>query len=213
MSHRVFQLPSTPFSRGTGSPDPETRLRDKRGTGSVPRMHALVWSALAIALPVVPIGATPDALRVDAGALPVDQAFAFSSRLRGDRLVARWEMPPGYYLYRHRFSVIAGAGVALGEPEIPDGEPKVDDHHGQSQVHYGKVEITVPVLSHGGVVTARFAYQGCAEGKLCYAPRQRSVTHVPGATTDAGPARAGADKTRAPRAPERAAETPARRGT
>lgn len=174
-------------------------------------MHALVWSALATALPVlpigIPIGATPEALRVDAGALPVDQAFVFSSRLRGDRLVARWEMPPGYYLYRHRFSVIAGAGVALGAPEIPDGEPKVDDHHGQSQVHYGKVEITVPVLSHDGVVTARFAYQGCAEGKLCYAPRQRSVTHVPDAATgtaDARPARAGTDKTRAP---ERAAGT------
>ena len=36
--------------------------------------------------------------------LPVDKAFVFEGAQDGDAVVARWTMPPGYYLYRHGFA-------------------------------------------------------------------------------------------------------------
>ena len=110
--------------------------------------------------------------------LPVEEAFVFTSWLRGERLVAHWDLPAGYYLYRHRFAVSAGEGVTLGAPAIPPGEPKTDDHFGESQVHYGSVEITVPVLERPAVVAARISFQGCADTGLCYPAQVRTVAHV-----------------------------------
>ena len=108
--------------------------------------------------------------------LPVDEAFVFTAQLHDDRLVARWEMPAGYYLYRRAFRVQAGDGATLGELAVPEGERVVDEYFGESEVYYGRVEITVPVLARAGdSVRARFHYQGCAEEGLCYPPQVRSV--------------------------------------
>ena len=109
--------------------------------------------------------------------LPVEEAFVFTSWLQGERLVAHWDMPKGYYLYRHRLEVQAGEGLTLGEPAIPRGERKVDAYFGESEVHYGSVEITVPVLERPAVVTARITYQGCADTGFCYPPQERTVAH------------------------------------
>lgn len=105
--------------------------------------------------------------------LPVDEAFAFTTRLEQGRFVARWEMPPGYYLYSSRFAL---EGDALGPVEIPPGTPKDDAWLGTTEVHYGSVEIAAPLRGRPAAVTARLTYQGCAEGRLCYPPQQRTVT-------------------------------------
>ena len=113
--------------------------------------------------------------------LPVDQAFAFSWRIRTDdggveKIVARWDMPVGYYLYRHGFQVDAEDGLSLGELEIPPGEMRTDEYFGESEVYLGSVEFVVPV--HRRTVqsaTVRFAYQGCAEQGLCYPPTARDA--------------------------------------
>ena len=131
----------------------------------------------------LPLGADPGAPKPLAGrdpfaeprVLPVEQAFAFSARLRGDRLLARWRMPAGYYLYRHRFGLEAGEGVALGALAIPPGKPIVDAAFGEAEAHYGEVEISARVLEHAGVVVARIRYQGCAESGFCYPPQERDV--------------------------------------
>ena len=134
--------------------------------------------------------------------LPVDEAFAFSARLAGKRLIARWEMPPGYYLYRHRFHVEGGEGVLLGAVDIPPGKPIVDDYFGEAEVYYGEVELGAAVLRHApNEVNASISYQGCANYGLCY-PRQ--IRRVALAVTDAGgePAAGGAEREDTPhRAP------------
>lgn len=121
--------------------------------------------------------AAADPFSDSAEPLPVEEAFVFTSWLQGERLVAHWDMPKGYYLYRHRLEVRAGEGIALGEPAIPRGERKTDAYFGESEVHYGSVEITVPVLQRPAVVTARITYQGCADTGFCYPPQERAVAH------------------------------------
>ena len=106
--------------------------------------------------------------------LPVDEAFVFTSRLEEARLVARWDMPPGYYLYSSRFAL---EGEALGPAQVPPGTPKEDAWLGATEVHYGSVEIAAPLRGQPATVTARLTFQGCAEKGLCYPPQQRVVRH------------------------------------
>ena len=123
-----------------------------------------------------------DPLAEPSAFLPVDQAFMFSSSQRvgeGDveELVARWQMPPGYYLYRHAFQAHSGEGLTIGELAIPQGELRTDEYFGESEVYLGNVEIVVPVLKRTAqTVTVRFGYQGCAEQGLCYPPAERTAS-------------------------------------
>ena len=84
--------------------------------------------------------------------LPIDQAFAFTFRLHvgeggAEEIVARWDMPEGYYLYRHGFAVEADHGLTLGELTIPPGEMRTDEYFGESVVYFGGVEVVAPVLN------------------------------------------------------------------
>lgn len=122
--------------------------------------------------------------------LPIDQAFALTSRLHvgeggTEQIVARWDMPEGYYLYRHGFGAEADRGLALGELAIPPGEVRTDQYFGESVVYVGSVEVVAPVLNRvAESATVRFSYQGCAERGLCYPPAEHAVTfqfgQVPG---------------------------------
>lgn len=130
----------------------------------------------------IDFGAIKDPLAETPVFLPVDRAFAFSWRLRtGERgveeIVARWDMPEGYYLYRHGFGADAERGLSLGDLAIPKGEMRTDEYFGESEVYLGSVEIVVPVLQRTvQSATVRFAYQGCAEQGLCYPPTERNET-------------------------------------
>lgn len=161
------------------------------------------------------LDAAADPFRAAAEPLPVEEAFAFTSWLEGERLVAHWDMPKGYYLYRHRLEVRAGEGIALGTPAIPRGEPKTDAYFGESEVHYGSVEIKVPVLERPAIVAAHITYQGCADTGFCYPPQVRKVVHealkrVSFSKGERGSSAAGATAARAPAKPSRApsAEAP-----
>jgi thiol:disulfide interchange protein DsbD len=109
--------------------------------------------------------------------LKVDEAFALTADLDSDgAFVARWEMPDGYYLYRHQFSFEAkdNSRLTLGEPAIPDGKKKVDDFFGEVEVYYHNTEIVVPLEAQPGVNTQiGVNYQGCADAGLCYPPETR----------------------------------------
>lgn len=108
--------------------------------------------------------------------LPVDEAFVFAAQLHDGRLVARWAMPDGYYLYRRAFRVQTGDGVTLGELAIPEGKRIVDEYFGESEVYYRHVEVAAPVLEQSGdFVRVSVHYQGCADAGLCYPPQVRSV--------------------------------------
>lgn len=109
--------------------------------------------------------------------LKVDEAFALTAELDSDgAFVARWEMPDGYYLYRHRFAFETkdDSRLTLGDPAIPDGKRKVDEFFGDVEVYYHDAEIVVPLESQPGVNTQiGVSYQGCADAGLCYPPETR----------------------------------------
>ena len=128
--------------------------------------------------------------------LEVDDAFVFSSRLDGDRVVARWDIPPGYYLYRRHFEVSGVDGVELGDPAIPPGRPHVDEFFGETEVYFGGVEISAAIMATtANQGTVSFRYQGCAEQGFCYPPTVKVASFVfADATPDSGatsPASAG----------------------
>lgn len=126
--------------------------------------------------------AIDDPLAEEPAFLPIDKAFAFSSRLHvgeggAAEIIARWDMPEGYYLYRHGFGTAADPGLTLGELSIPPGEMRTDEYFGESEVYLGSVEVVVPVLNRiAESATVRFSYQGCAERGFCYPPAEHAVT-------------------------------------
>jgi thiol:disulfide interchange protein DsbD len=107
--------------------------------------------------------------------LPVDEAFVLTATLQPNRdIVARWEMPAGYYLYRHQFGASLNAfdsGAVLATMRIPDGEAKFDEFFGDVEVYYGSAAVQLPVvgtLPNGAELI--ISYQGCADAGLCYPP-------------------------------------------
>ena len=117
--------------------------------------------------------------------LKVDEAFQFEAEQAADGAVlARWNMPDGYYLYRHafQFELRGTDGAALGEAEIPPGKPKVDEYFGDVEVYYHQAQSRLPVAAAkatGFSATTGFevgiTYQGCADAGLCYPPETKWV--------------------------------------
>jgi thiol:disulfide interchange protein DsbD len=111
--------------------------------------------------------------------LPVDEAFVFSALQDGDRLLLRWQMPDGYYLYRERFEFVPedAAALGLGKAELPDGKRKQDEYFGEVEVYYHGVDASVPLLPRRPAGSSRVGvtYQGCADAGLCYPPETRWV--------------------------------------
>ena len=137
-------------------------------------LSGLLTFGLAATLPAPQQAQLGEALEF----LPVDEAFALSTELADDgALLAYWDMPEGYYLYRHRFDFTLREGdvATIGPPEIPPGKPKVDEFFGGVEVYYRRVEIRVPIIHAEGMFEVGISYQGCAEAGLCYPPETRWV--------------------------------------
>ena len=112
--------------------------------------------------------------------LSVDEAYRMDVSLSDDGHVdISWTMPPGYYLYRHRFAFSLDSGGALGQPIIPAGIEKVDDYFGEVEVYYDVVNVRIPVVEQTGPLRIGITYQGCADYGLCYPPETRWRTLVP----------------------------------
>ncbi len=78
-------------------------------------------------------------LEEEAEFLKVDEAFVLSAMLDDDgALNARWDMPDGYYLYRHQFAFETKnpEQLSFGEAQIPPGKTKIDDYFGEVEVYY-----------------------------------------------------------------------------
>lgn len=175
MQHLSCQKSLPTGSQSGGAALPERTLHNGRWT--LWRRLGVLSGLLACGLAALP--APPQAQLGEAPVfLPVDEAFVLSTELADDgALLAYWDMPEGYYLYRHRFdfSVREGDVATLGPPEIPPGKSKVDEFFGAVEVYYRRLEIRVPIIHAEGLFEVGVSYQGCAEAGLCYPPETRWV--------------------------------------
>ena len=115
------------------------------------------WADLADLLGVAPQVLTPQ------------QAFAPELRSGADGMLElRFEIAPGHYLYRDRLSVADASGAAL-TPALPAGDAYDDPESGRVAVLRGAQTIALGIPARPGVGIG-LRYQGCAEGRLCYAP-------------------------------------------
>lgn len=114
--------------------------------------------------------------------LPPEQAFVFEAIAAGPtRVLARWTMPKGYYLYRDKsdVAIAAGNGVSLGAPQWPKGTDHTDEHFGTVPVYFDQVELPIDLARTDGAaqsITLHAEYQGCQDDGLCYPVMQKDVT-------------------------------------
>jgi thiol:disulfide interchange protein DsbD len=107
--------------------------------------------------------------------LPQEQAFAPSVDIVDPfTLEVRWDIAPGYYLYRKDFAVRNPSNeIQTGALQLPTGELEDDPEFGAVEVYYDEVTMRVP-LSRGSpeplVTDIALDYQGCKQGSICYPP-------------------------------------------
>jgi len=95
-------------------------------------------------------------------------------------LVLNWEIEPGYYLYKNKFSTEpADSNVILGAYEFPKGKSKDDPAFGQVEVYYGQGNTSIPFQITEAIkkdFNLNVAYQGCKEDSVCYPPIRKTLT-------------------------------------
>jgi len=111
--------------------------------------------------------------------LEPEQAFRLSARIaRHDALEVRYQIAPGYYMYRDKFRfAVEPAELRLGTAQLPPGKRKVDKFFGDVEVYRDEVRILVPLESGASVPRLVLAAvsQGCADVGVCYVPQEQKV--------------------------------------
>ncbi|MEO7050605.1 MAG: protein-disulfide reductase DsbD [Rhodanobacter sp.] len=128
--------------------------------------------------------------------LPVTQAYQLSADASTPGVLKlHWKIAPDYYLYRGRMKFNAGAGVTLGDAQLPDGEKHHDEYLGDVETYHHGVDARIPYSVTAGTTRLRLAvqYQGCheVEPKICYPPHTEQLDlPLPSASTAVAPAAA-----------------------
>jgi thioredoxin:protein disulfide reductase len=109
--------------------------------------------------------------------LPPTQAFRPSAEaISSNRIQVRFDVQPGYYLYREKLSVdvtgLVPAGVQLTPGNLPKGIQKDDPNFGPTEIYQEPLDWPIQV-SEGQrplTLTLSLRYQGCASQGICYPP-------------------------------------------
>lgn len=122
--------------------------------------------------------------------LEPEKAFRFSAQaVDAQTLEVRWEIAPGYYMYRDKFKFAVEPGT-LGKFELPAGLVKEDETFGRVETYRDSIRLQLPLSGATGKVTLRATSQGCADIGICYPPQQHVATlELPGLTATATGAR------------------------
>lgn len=86
------------------------------------------------------------------------------------RTLLHGTIAPGYYLYRHRLSVVGKDGAM--PLALSKGTEKTDEFFGRTEVYHDAVEMTI---DGGGDTSAVLHWQGCADAGICYPPQTMKV--------------------------------------
>lgn len=108
--------------------------------------------------------------------LEPEKAFRFSAQaVDAQTLDVRWEIAPGYYMYRDKFKFAVEPGT-LGKVELPPGLVKEDENFGRVETYRDLIRVQLPISGATGKVTVRATSQGCADIGICYPPQQHVAT-------------------------------------
>lgn len=162
---------------GSDAPGGSEKESDPGASNHAPdAMPGSPWSALGQS-------ASPGsaAAGMDAAPLPAEQAFAFEAlAFSPHRLLLRWTMPKGYYLYRDQTSLqlVDSPELTLGQPAWPAGSAHHDEHYGDVTVFFDQIDVPVPLKGQASArpIELQATFQGCQLGGICYPKMTRSVT-------------------------------------
>lgn len=153
------------------------RLGDHPG---VPGLIPALALGLALALPQKTLGATnPGAPLLDA-----TRAFRISGWMEPGRLVIRYRIEGGYYLYKKKVRLtVEPASAPAGPARLPAGRQQNDEFFGPVEVYRDRVDIPIPLKAGNDRqrMTVRAVSQGCADAGVCYPPREEILVLVPDA--------------------------------
>lgn len=116
--------------------------------------------------------------RADTDFLAPDAAFQAQLGETGSgALQIRFNVAPGYYLYRERFAFATTTpGVVLGTPEFPKGEIKYDPtFQKELEVYHHSMAVRIPIEHASGPFEVQVTMQGCADKGLCYPPMHTTL--------------------------------------
>lgn len=112
--------------------------------------------------------------------LPVDTAFTALAALEPGKIVVKFDVLPGHYLYRDRFEVQAN-GQSITPIALPKGKLKLDPSFGRVEVYEQPFALSV-VTRQARDTELKLTFQGCSEvAGVCYPPVTRTFVLVPGA--------------------------------
>ncbi|MEO7067244.1 MAG: protein-disulfide reductase DsbD [Rhodanobacter sp.] len=136
-------------------------------------IRLIVWLCLCL-------GGLPVFAQDTVDLLPVTEAYQLSTDAStAGVLKLHWKIAPDYYLYRGRMKFEGGAGVTLGEAQLPNGEKHHDEYLGDVETYHHGIDATVPYTVAPGTQRLKLSvqYQGCHEvdPKICYPPHTEQV--------------------------------------
>ena len=109
--------------------------------------------------------------------LAVEDAYQLTISTGSNQLYLNWDIAPTYYLYKHKFSLLAIEGEKKTRPlsaQYPSGRSIYDDYYEKElEVYYNNLQviITLPEELEKARWTLSVTSQGCADAGLCYPPR------------------------------------------
>jgi thiol:disulfide interchange protein DsbD len=118
--------------------------------------------------------------------LDAEEAFPASiARADTKSVEVRFQIAPGYYLYRDRLRFhLASQTGKLGAPVLPKGKVKQDEFFGKVQIYRGQVTVKLPLLAAkpGDDLQLKVEAQGCADIGVCYPVFEQALSFkLPGA--------------------------------
>lgn len=116
----------------------------------------------------------------EADLLEPESAFRLAARVaRPDAIEVRYQIAPGYYMYRDKFRFsLEPARARLGTPQLPPGKMKRDEFFGDVETYRDETRIVLPFELDGSPVAAltlTAVSQGCADVGVCYTPQEQKV--------------------------------------
>ena len=112
--------------------------------------------------------------------LEPEKAFRFSARLlEPGKIEVRYDIAPGYYLYRDKFKFSAEpASIVVDASQLPAGKVKKDEFFGDVQIYRGTLLLALPfkgVDPAAAGFSLKVVSQGCADLGVCYPPQEQRV--------------------------------------